>query len=239
MLGVVTNPCHGVVEELMQRTADDLGVGASFRKTPVGVFFGEPGETVDDPYFGGVGPARTGCTECGNCMVGCRVGAKNTLRKNYLALAETLGVEIAAMRTVTRVRPLDPAAPEQGYAVTTVRSGSWGRRRAGERTVTAGQVVVAAGAWGTAQLLQAMKAEPEGQGLPRLSDALGELTRTNSEALGGAMTARVPDGVDLTKGVAITSSFHVDDTTHVENCRYGKGSNLMGALAVMQVDGGD
>ncbi|MGO4600997.1 GMC oxidoreductase [Terrabacter sp. 2YAF2] len=238
MLGVTVNPCEGPVEQLMRDTAADLGVGASFRKTPVGVFFGEPGKRVPDPYFGGQGPARTGCTECGNCMVGCRVGAKNTLVKNYLALAERRGVVIEPLRTVTRVRPLDPAAPEQGYAVTTVRSGSWGRRRAGERTVTAAQVVVAAGAWGTAQLLQAMKAEPEGQGLPRLSDSLGELTRTNSEALGGAMTARVPEGVDLTKGVAITSSFHVSDTTHVENCRYGKGSNLMGALAVMQVDGG-
>src|SRR6476469_901614 len=239
MLGVTVHPCEGPVEQLMRDTAADLGVADSFRKTPVGVFFGEPGKRVPDPYFGGEGPARTGCTECGNCMVGCRVGAKNTLVKNYLALAERRGVVIEPLRTVTRVRPLDPAAPEQGYAVTTVRSGSWGRRRAGERTVTAAQVVVAAGAWGTAQLLQAMKAEPEGQGLPRLSDSLGELTRTNSEALGGAMTARVPEGVDLTKGVAITSSFHVSDTTHVENCRYGKGSNLMEALAGMQVDGGD
>ncbi|GGM97567.1 cholesterol oxidase [Terrabacter tumescens] len=238
MLGVTVNPCEGPVEQLMRDTATDLGVGDTFRKTPVGVFFGEPGKRVPDPYFGGEGPARTGCTECGNCMVGCRVGAKNTLVKNYLALAERRGVTIEPLRTVTRVRPLDPAAPEQGYAVTTVRSGSWGRRRAGERTVTAAQVVVAAGAWGTAQLLQAMKAEPEGQGLPRLSDTLGELTRTNSEALGGAMTAKVPAEVDLTRGVAITSSFHVSDTTHVENVRYGKGSNLMGALAVMQVDGG-
>ena len=238
MLGVRVNPCEGPVEQLMRDTAADLGVAGSFRKTPVGVFFGEPGKRVPDPYFGGEGPDRTGCTECGNCMVGCRVGAKNTLVKNYLALAERRGVVVEPLRTVTRVRPLDPAAPERGYAVTTVRSGSWGRRWAGERTVTAGQVVVAAGAWGTAKLLQAMKAEPEGHGLPRLSDRLGELTRTNSEALGGAMTARVPKDVDLTRGVAITSSFHVDDTTHVENCRYGKGSNLMGALAVMQVDGG-
>ena len=234
MLGVVTNPCEGPVEALMREAATDLGVADTFRKTPVGVFFGEPGRRVPDPYFGGQGPERTGCTECGNCMVGCRVGAKNTLVKNYLALAERRGVTVEPLRTVTRLRPLDPARPQEGYAVTTVRSGAWGRRRAGERTVTAGQVVVAAGAWGTAQLLQAMRAD----GLPHLSSRLGHLTRTNSEALGGAMTQRVPRGADLTKGVAITSSFHVSDTTHVENVRYGKGSNLMGALAVMQVDGG-
>ena len=170
MLGVVQNPCDGPVERLMQDTATALGVGDTFRKTPVGVFFGEPGRRVPDPFFGGAGPDRTGCTECGNCMVGCRVGAKNTLVKNYLALAERRGVTVEALRTVTRVRPLDPASPDLGYAVTTVRSGAWGRRRAEERTVTAGQVVVAAGAWGTAQLLQAMRAEPEGQGLP---EALG------------------------------------------------------------------
>ncbi|WP_076261629.1 GMC oxidoreductase [Intrasporangium flavum] len=234
MLGVTVNPCEGPVEALMRGAATDLGVADTFRKTPVGVFFGEPGRRVPDPYFGGDGPARTGCTECGNCMVGCRVGAKNTLVKNYLALAERRGVTVEPLRTVTRLRPLDPARPEEGYAVTTVRSGAWGRRRAGERTVTAAQVVVAAGAWGTAQLLQAMRTD----GLPHLSSRLGHLTRTNSEALGGAMTQRVPRAVDLTKGVAITSSFHVSDTTHVENVRYGKGSNLMGALAVMQVDGG-
>ncbi|HEU5144832.1 MAG TPA: GMC family oxidoreductase, partial [Dermatophilaceae bacterium] len=232
MLGVVTNPCEGPVEQLMRDTAHELGVGESFRKTPVGVFFGEPGKRVPDPYFGGEGPDRTGCTECGNCMVGCRVGAKNTLVKNYLALAERRGVTIEPMRTVTRIRPLDPSRPEEGYAVTTVRTGAWARRDT--RTVTAGQVVVAAGAWGTAQLLQAMK----GSDLPHLSDHLGELTRTNSEALGGAMLAKVPKDVDLTKGVAITSSFHLDDTTHVENVRYGRGSNAMGALSVMQVEGG-
>ncbi|OFE14758.1 cholesterol oxidase [Humibacillus sp. DSM 29435] len=233
MLGVVTNPCEGPVEALMRDTAEGLGVGASFRKTPVGVFFGEPGRRVPDPYFGGDGPARTGCTQCGNCMVGCRVGAKNTLVKNYLALAERRGVTIEPLRTVVDLRPLDPAAPEQGYAVTTVRSGAWAAGRT-RHTVTAGQVVIAAGAWGTASLLQAMRAD----GLPHLSARLGELTRTNSEALGGAMTARVPSDVDLTRGVAITSSFNVDEATHVENCRYGPGSNLMGALAVMQVDGG-
>jgi cholesterol oxidase len=242
MLGVVTNPCHGPVEEIMQAVADEMGVGHTFRQTPVGVFFGrpgadgvpcrEPGVTVPDPYFGGAGPERTGCTECGNCMVGCREGAKNTLVKNYLALAERLGVRIVPLRTVVDVRPVDPARPEAGWAVTSERSGAWWRRD--RRTTTAGQVVLAAGTWGTQRLLHSLKSDGV---LPRVSSRLGELTRTNSEALVGAMSSRVP-GVDLTRGVAITSSFHPRPDTHVENVRYGKGSNAMGLLATLLVDGG-
>src|SRR5689334_9331046 len=200
MLGVTVNPCDGPVEQLMRDTAADLGVGESFRKTPVGVFFGEPGKRVPDPYFGGEGPARTGCTECGNCMVGCRVGAKNTLVKNYLALAERLGARVEPMRTVVDVRPLDPDRPEAGYAVTTERTGAW--RRRDRRTVTADQVVLAAGTWGTQRLLHGLRASGA---LPDLSPRLGELTRTNSEALLGAVTRHVPPGADLARGVAITS----------------------------------
>ncbi len=243
MLGVVTNPCEGPVEEVMREAADDLGVGATFRKTPVGVFFGEPGRTVPDPFFDGRGPQRTGCTECGNCMVGCRVGAKNTLMKNYLALAERLGVSIEPLRTVVHLTPIDPTAPQRGYAVTHERTGAWGRRRRDERTITADQVVVAAGAWGSQRLLHAMlqagrhTAAPGRRGLPQLSERLGHLTRTNSESLGGAMTVKVPKTADLTRGVAITSSFHVDENTHVENVRYGPGSNAMGFLATILVEG--
>jgi cholesterol oxidase len=233
MLGVVTNPCEGPVEQIMRRTADDLGVGDTFRKTPVGVFFGKPGQRVPDPYFGGSGPARTGCTQCGNCMVGCRVGAKNTLVKNYLALAERLGVTIEPLRTVVAVQPIDDGSRGAGYRVTTEATGAWMRKD--PRTVTASQVVFAAGAWGTQRLLHRMSYDGV---LGDLSPALGRLTRTNSEALLGATSVRVPPGVDMTKGVAITSSFHVDPQTHVENVRYGKGSNAMGLLATILVEGG-
>jgi cholesterol oxidase len=244
MLGVVENPCEGPVEEIMRAVADDMGVGHTFRKTPVGVFFGrpdaasgvqarEPGRTVSDPFFGGAGPQRTGCTECGNCMVGCRVGAKNTLVKNYLALAEGLGVRVEPMRTVVGVRPLDPEHPDHGYAVTTERSGAWFHRD--RRTVTAAQVVLAAGTWGTQKLLHSLRASGS---LPGLSERLGHLTRTNSEALLGAVTRHVPANADLARGVAITSSFHPDEDTHVENVRYGKGSNAMGLLGSLLVDGG-
>jgi cholesterol oxidase len=229
MLGVVENPCEGVVEDVMRGAAQDMGVGDTFRKTPTGVFYGMPGRRVPDPYFGGAGPGRTGCTQCGNCMVGCRVGAKNTLVKNYLALAEKLGVTIEPMRTVVRVAP----RPQGGYAVTHEATGAWFRRE--RHTVTAQQVVFAAGTWGTQKLLHTMRDEGV---LPRLSAKLGWLTRTNSEALGGSMVERVPDGIDLSHGVAITSSFHPDEDTHVENVRYGKGSNAMGALATILVPGG-
>jgi len=229
MLGVVdTYPHTGPVERIMAGAAEDLGVGETFRRAPVGVWFGRPGERVADPFFGGEGPDRTGCTLCGNCMVGCRVGAKNTLMKNYLPLAERRGAVIEPLRTVTEVREL----PEGGFAVTTQRSGAWVRR--GRRTVRASQVVLAAGTWGTQQLLHRMRHEGA---LPRISSAIGRLTRTNSEALDGAVATRVPASLELARGVAITTSFHVDERTHVENVRYGPGSNLMGALASILVPG--
>ena len=224
----------------MEETAGDLGVPETFRRTPVGVYFGRAGETVEDPYFGGAGPRRTGCTECGNCMVGCRVGAKNTLVKNYLALAERLGVTVEPLRTVTRLGVV-PGAGADGdgdaaaaprYRVLHERTGAW--RKRDPRVVTARHVVVAAGTWGTQKLLHAMKDLGE---LPRLSERLGHLTRTNSEALVGALTEHPPAGVDLTRGVAITTSFHPDATTHVENVRYGKGSNAMGLLSTLLVPG--
>lgn len=230
MLGVVTNPCEGPIEQVMRKTADDLGVGDTFRKTPVAVYFGKPGERVPDPYFGGAGPERTGCTECGNCMVGCRVGAKNTLMKNYLALAERLGATIEPLRTVVDVRPVPGTT---AYQITTEATGAWVRKD--RRTITTEQVVFAAGAWGTQRLLHRLK---DTQALPRLSARLGVLTRTNSEALGGAMLERAPRDMDLTKGIAITASFHPDADTHVESVRYGKGSNAMGALATILVPGG-
>ncbi|MBO0829766.1 MAG: GMC family oxidoreductase, partial [Streptosporangiales bacterium] len=151
MLGVVEYPGTSPADEAMRQVAERMGVGHTFRRTPVAVWFGRPGETVDDPYFGGAGPARTGCVECGACMTGCRYGAKNTLPTNYLYLAERLGAEVRPLRTVAAVRPLGP-----GYAVETVRTGR-GRRTRGR--LTAGQVVFAAGALGTGRLLQRLRAD--------------------------------------------------------------------------------
>ena len=219
MLGVVDNPLMTRSDEIMKAVADDMGVGHTFRLTPVGVYFGDgPGVQQPDPFFGGVGPARTGCTHCGECMTGCRHGAKNTLVKNYLHLAQAAGARIQAMTTVHGIREHG-----DGYAVDVVRTGSWTRR--GRQTITCDQVIVAAGTYGTQRLLHRMR---DTGSLPRLSPALGRLSRTNSESILGAVARSA--AADYTQGVAITSSFYPEPSTHVEPVRYGKGSNAMGLL---------
>lgn len=228
MLGAVENAADTPADEVMRGVAGDLGVSDTFRPTPVAVYFGDgPGAVASDPFFGGVGPDRTGCHSCGACMTGCRHGAKNTLDLNYLHLAATRGCEI---RSDTKV--VDVERQEDGtFLVTTDRPGSIRRRR---KTISCRHVVFAAGALGTQRLLHQLADRGR---LPGVSPLLGELTRTNSEAIVGA-TAGTDADVDFTHGVAITSSFHPDEHTHVEPVRYGRGSNAMGLLATMLVDGG-
>lgn len=228
MLGATTNPMRTPSDEVMARVADRLGVGATFKPTQVAVLFAGPGQDegqdVADPYFDGRGPSRTTCNGCGGCMTGCRVGAKNTLVKNYLWLAERDGCEILPLTTVRRVRP----RPDGGYSVDVEPTGG-GRR--GRRTIRAGQVVFAASALGTQRLLHRMRDDGF---LPGLSERLGHLSRTNSEAILGAMA---PDArVDFSRGPAITSSFYPDEHTHVEPVRYARGSNAMALLQTVLTD---
>jgi cholesterol oxidase len=225
MLGVTNNTTMTPSDVEMKAVAEDMGVGHTFALTPVGVFFGPAGQTVPDPYFGGAGPERTGCIQCGECMIGCRHNAKNRLDLTYLHLAETLGAVIHPETTVTAVRP----RPGGGYLVETRHT----TRRSRHATHTAAQVVFAAGTLGTQRLLLRMRDEGV---LSGLSPRLGELTRTNSEAILGAMSKR--KSVDYTRGVAITSSFYPDARTHVEPVRYGRGSNAMGMLSTHMTDGG-
>jgi cholesterol oxidase len=228
MLGVVTNPTITPSDRVMQKVADEMGVGDTFRLTPVGVYFGKPGEVAPDPFFGGVGPERRGCIECGECMSGCRHNAKNTLAKNYLYLAEQAGAVVHPLTTVTDVSPRAGG----GYDVTTRPTASLGRRRKGRvRVLTAEQVVFSASALGTQRLLHRMR---DTGSLPNLSARLGHLARTNSESILGAISK--DKSVDYSQGVAITSSFHPDDRTHIEPVRYGKGSNAMSFLQTVLTD---
>jgi ferredoxin len=233
MLGVVENPFVTPADQVMQQVADDMGVADSYQQAPVGVFFGQeglaPGTAVADPYFGGVGPTRNTCIQCGECMVGCRHNAKNTLVKNYLYLAEQNGARVHPLTTVTRVVPRAGG----GYEVHARWTRAKLRRWSATRVFTAHQVGFSAGAIGTQNLLHKLKTTGD---LPAISDRLGDLTRTNSEAILGAIA---PDlSIDYSHGVAITSSIHPDESTHFEPVRYGKGSNAMSLLQTVLTDGG-
>ncbi|MEU9705154.1 GMC family oxidoreductase [Streptomyces sp. NPDC047981] len=244
MLGVRLNPTMTPSDVHLKATAQAMGIGDTFHMAPVGVFFGDgedaggavkaaPGTEVPDPYFGGAGPSRKACTECGECMTGCRHGAKNTLNENYLHLAEKAGAVVHPMTSVVALTE----DSRGGYAVKTLPTDN--RKKGKGRTFTAPRVVVAAGTYGTQTLLHRMK---DTGLLPRISARLGELTRTNSEALVGSQTTdrryrrkHGAEKVDFTRGVAITSSIHPDENTHIEPVRYGKGSNAMGGMTVLQV----
>lgn len=227
MLGVSENPYFSPSDKAMKDVANEMGVGNTFKMAPLGVHFGKGAGIIEkDPYFGGVGPDRHGCQQCGACMTGCRFNAKNTLPKNYLGLAESAGAKVFPEHTVESLEEL----PSGGWKITARKSSAW---FGGKRVFTAGEVVVAAGTYNTQKLLHKMK---DSKKLPKLSSALGKLSRTNSESLVGAI---MPHGgeIDFSKGAAITSSFFPDENTHVEPVRYGKGSNFMGLLQTVMTDG--
>ncbi|WP_245568689.1 GMC oxidoreductase [Nocardia concava] len=219
MFGVEPYPGERPVDGLMRELAGELGVPEGYRHTPIAVYFGEPGKTVADPYFDGAGPARTGCVRCGQCMLGCRYGAKNSLPKNYLWLAEAAGARVLSDLKVVDIVPVGASDGADGYRVRARRPGRWGR---GTAEFTARGVVVAAGALGTNELLAACK---RGGSLPELSDRLGEVVRTNDESIPAASSA--DREADYRSDAAITSSVFLDEHTHFTNNTYGDGGALL------------
>ncbi|MCK5098415.1 MAG: GMC family oxidoreductase, partial [Desulfobacteraceae bacterium] len=229
MLGAVENPYKGDGDLLMRDTAAETGREHTFHRTQVGVYFGEEGKRVKDPYFEGEGPDRTGCEFCGACMTGCRKDAKNTLDKNYLYFAQKFGARIIPENKVIDVQPLSDDG-SKGYKITTACTTGLLSSKSVFQTKA---IVFSAGVLGTLSLLLKMKNKGR---LPRLSDNLGKVVRTNSEALIGVKSNK--KNVDFSKGVAITSSVHPDDNTHIELVRYARGNDAMGFLPVLLTDGG-
>ena len=226
MMGVVANPRITAMDGHARAVAEEYGRGDSFMPSPVAVYFGEEGQAAPDPYFEGEGPARTGCTACGGCFLGCRVGAKNTLDRNYLYLAEGLGCQIMAETKVERLVPIggDGAG---GYEVHVKVRGE------GRRVMRAGQVVVSAGVMGTLSLL--LEARQRGD-LPRTSAMLGREVRTNSETV-VAVRARARDA-DHSWGIAASTSVFPDDHTQIQIDRYPAGADALATIATLMVDGG-
>ena len=222
MLGVTRNPRLGVADLILKEIAMERGTTDTFRPTEVGVFFGPEGEDIPDPYFEGEGPARTGCIYCGGCMVGCRYNAKNTLSKNYLYFSKKWGAQILPHSHVTNILPLSPNQPDGARYEVTYRSlKSWFIKP--EQSIRARNVVLSAGVLGTLKLL--FECRDEACTLPDVSPRLGDMVRTNSEALMGAIAR--DDQVNYSEGICITSIMKADEVTRVEPVRYPDGSSFM------------
>ncbi len=238
MLGVNENPRLWEPDRLLLETAKTFGKEDTFQRTPVGIYFGTQKSKTKDPYFEGDGPDRDPCNFCGGCMVGCRHNAKNTLDKNYLYLAESLGAKILPESKVISLTPinakgiLDPEATgEYGFELSTESTTGWFGYP--KNVFRAKNVVLSAGVMGTVGLLLKMQQENK---LIRLSAKLGDTVRTNSETV---LPVTVSDATaDYATGIAITSSVHPDENTHIEPVRYSKGSDFFGLLASIMVDGG-
>ncbi|MFC1858836.1 GMC oxidoreductase [Thermodesulfobacteriota bacterium] len=225
MLGANPSPQIGIADEYLREVGTKLRGEDTFHRNDVGIYFGTPDETVPDPYFNGKGPERTGCTFCGSCMVGCPVGGKNTLDKNYLYLAQGIGADIIAETEVTGVRPWNG-----GYEVFTRKSTGMAHPK---HTYRAKGVVFSGGVLGTVKLL--MQCRKNGM-LSNLSPQLGNYVRTNSEAILGVKSR--DKSVDWNDQIAITSGIYPDDTTHIEMVRYNKGSDVLLNLLTLMTDGG-
>ncbi len=222
MLGRTLSQSITDADKIMRSVAEQMGRGSTFKNLPVGVYFGTQGIEVDDPFFNGEGPRRSGCTYCGGCMIGCRENAKNTLPKNYLYFAEKYGVEIrpeAQVAEISRVK--DGVDDGARYRVRYHNP----RRPilAGNTEVYAINVIVAAGVVGTLNLL--LRCRDVSRTLPELSVRLGENVWTNSEALLGVTD--LDPASNHTEGIAISTVFHADDVTHIEPFRFPEGSSFM------------
>jgi cholesterol oxidase len=227
MLGAVPNPIWTYPDQVLAELAKERGQEEQFGPTTVAIHFGEPGKTVDDPYFGGEGPTRTGCIGCGGCMLGCQHNAKNSLDKNYLHLAERRGLTILPDTEATWVRPL----AEGGYEVRALLGTEpFGRE---PKVYQAKKVIFAGGVMGTVDLLLKLREHPGG--LPALSPRVGDFVRTNSEALIGIV--RQAQDKDLSKGVAIGSILQTDPHSNLEPVRYPEGSDFFRVLAAPHVTG--
>ncbi len=237
MLGAARNPKLWTADNVLRIMAEERRMGHSFRATDVGSYFGEPGITVPDPYFGGTGPDRSGCKHCGGCMVGCRYNAKNTLPKNYLYFAEKNGAKIISEAEVVDIKPIKINIDDQVTADNLPRyeviyKKSTAILKKDRQAVSTRHVILSAGVMGTVKLLLSLRDEKKS--LPNLSPRLGHYVRTNSEALLGSL-ARKSD-INYSEGVAISSIYNYDAITRVEPVRYPDGSSLMRYLAAPLID---
>ena len=174
---------RGRLVTLLEEAAEKTRVPARFHPLDVAVRF-------DDAFRFDAGqrPETTGsirklnmhgawqgtCTGLGTCNLGCELGARNTLDKNYLYVAEAHGAEIRPRHLVRTIAP----EPGGGYRVHFDHIAN-GRFDPG--SVVGHLVIVSAGSLGSTELL--LRCRDQYRTLPRLSPFLGRNWSSNGDVL--------------------------------------------------------
>jgi cholesterol oxidase len=189
-------------QKLVQQAAGALGHAARFRQLPLAVTFDDEWRYERDRPFdvrhsrawtNEHGRQQGTCVHCGDCYLGCPVGARNTLDLNYLARAENLGAEIRPLHIVRAIAPHDG-----GYRVHYSRIHD---RRLIPGFVDGDRVVVAAGSLGSTELL--LRCRDEYRTLPHLSETLGSGWSGNGDFLTVSIQRQA---VNPTHGPTITGA---------------------------------
>ena len=230
-LGVTKNKFESAADLEIKKLGERLKVESTYHLTDVGVYFNSEQKEERDPYFGGHGPQRTPCNACGSCMIGCPVGAKNTLDKNYLFFAEKWGADVYLETHIEKIMPQRAGHENYRYKLEgKISTKYW----SSTKTFHAKNVIIAAGVLGTLDIL--FKNKFVHKTLQNISNHLGKNVRTNGESLCGA-TSLSNKNADYSVGIAIGSAIHPDASTKIEPVRYPSGSDLMKYLAVPLTNG--
>ena len=161
--------------KLIKEAAEKLGSTSNFAKVAVAVDFDRDFRPdhhqseqalIDNGQLGELSQ-KGKCVHLGNCNIGCKVGAKKTLDKNYIKWAEEYGATVWPLHLVHRIEPLNSEEPQQGYYIHVENLAATEEQ---ENTITASIVVVAAGSLGSTELM--LRCKQAGL-LPNLSAQLG------------------------------------------------------------------
>jgi len=168
--------------KLLKEAADKNGWSDRFQLVPVAVRFDDelaykssqrPERSSSRRHQNDHGAWQGSCAHLANCDVGCDVGARNTLDKNYLFVAELHGAKVWSLHLVRSIAP-----DGGGYRVRFDRIGD-GEFHPG--SVSGRLVIVAAGSLGSTELL--LRCKEQYRTLPRLSPLLGQNWSSNGDFL--------------------------------------------------------
>jgi cholesterol oxidase len=197
-LGVRREPVDWTCKMKSQRLATErlLDYGCHFEAAAITVTRSFQGHAL--PIINRQGQIQRDCIDCGDCLTGCNVGAKNTLAMNYLPIARHHGT---MMFTQTEVRSIEKCDGYYRVYFIHYHRDPDGRHTEYEGCTTARLVILGAGSIGSSEIL--MRSQDEecfelsrqlGCNWTGNGDALGFVRKSENPTNIAGFSAQDPDG---------------------------------------------